>query len=115
MLANSTRVRYEPLRSILYSSITTGYLPIGTPFANPVRILKVSNFTDQPMFISIDGITNHDVVAANSAYVYDFGSNKSDSAGLFEEPQHDQLYVKAVGTLPASGSVYVTVIYASQV
>ena len=114
-LASATRVKYEILRTVAFGSVLTSYIPIGTPFLNPVRILKVTNLTNQPLFISTDGINNHDVVAANAAYVYDFGSNKSDSGGLLEESQNDQIYVKAVSTLPTSGSIYVTVIYASQV
>jgi hypothetical protein len=114
-LVSATRIRYEVLRTLAFGSITTSYVAIGTPFLNPVRMLKVTNLTNQPLYISTDGINNHDVVSANAAYVYDYGSNKSDAGGLLEESQSDQLYVKSVNTLPTSGSIYVTVIYASQV
>lgn len=114
-LASSIRVRYEPLRSILFSGISGTYAGVGTPFANPVRILKVSNLTNQNMIISLNGVDDHDVVAAGGFFLYDYASNKSEAAGLLEQPQGDRIYVKAESTLPASGRLYVTVVYASQV
>jgi hypothetical protein len=114
-LVSSVRVRYEPLRSILFTDISGVYAGIGTPFANPVRILKVSNLTNQNMLISLNGIDDHDVVAAGGFFLYDYASNKAQAAGLLEQPQGDRIYVKALSTPPASGSVYVTVVYASQV
>lgn len=114
-LMSSIRVRYEPLRSIAFGSITTSYQGVGLPFANPVRILKVTNLTNQPMLISINGIDDHDVVAANGFFLYDYASNKSDAAGILEQPQGDRIYVRTPSTLPTSGSLYVTVVYASQV
>lgn len=114
-LTSAVRVRYETLRSILYSSISSSYTAIGTPFANPVRILKVTNLTNQNMLISLNGIDNHDVLPDNGFFLYDYASNKANVAGLLEQPLGDQIYVKAESTLPTQGNVYVTVVYASQV
>lgn len=114
-LGSSVRVRYEPLRSVAYSTMTTAYEPVGLPFANPVRILKVTNLTDQPAIVSINGVDDHDIVAANGFFLYDYASNKSEAAGLLEQPQGDRIYVRTPDTLPTLGNIYVTVIYASQV
>ncbi len=114
-LTSSIRVRYEPLRSVAFGTITTVYEPIGLPFANPVRILKVTNLTDQPVLMSLNGIDDHDIVAANGFFLYDYSSNRSDAAGLLEQPQGDRIYVRAEDVLPSDGNVYVTVVYASQV
>lgn len=116
-LASSVRVRYEPLRSILFSSISGTYASIGLPFSNPVRILKVTNFTDVNVLISLNGVDDHDIVALNGFFLYDYSSNKSSSGGLLEQPQGDRIYVKAEASdnLPSMGRVYVTVVYASQV
>ena len=113
--ANAVRIRYEPLRSIIYSSITSQYNGVGLPFANPIRILKVTNLTNHPIFISLNAIDDHDIVAANGFFLYDYASNKSSMGGLLEQPQGDRIYVRAVATLPVMGSVYVTVVYASSV
>lgn len=115
MLASSVRVRYEPLRSIGFASISGTYTAVGLPMANPIRILKVSNFTDANIKVSIDGITDHDVVSADGFYLYDFGTNKSDAGGLLEQPQGDRFYVKSETSNPTTGNLYITIIYASQV
>jgi hypothetical protein len=115
-LVSSVRVRYEPLRSIAFGSIEVGYEPVGLPFANPVRILKVTNLTDENIIVSLNGIDDHDVVAANGFFLYDYSSNKSSAAGLLEQPQGDRIYVRSeTSTLPTIGKLYVTVVYASQV
>jgi hypothetical protein len=114
-LVSSIRVRYEPLRSIGFADITADYQSVGLPFANPVRILKVTNLTNVNMLVSLNGIDDHDVVAANGFFLYDYSSNKANAAGLLEQPQGDRIYVKAEDDLPDVGNLYVTVVYASQV
>jgi hypothetical protein len=114
-LVSSVRVRYEPLRSVAFGAITTVYAGVGLPFANPIRILKVTNLTDKNILVSLNGIDDHDIVAANGFFLYDYASNKSDAAGLLEQPQDDRIYVKAASALPTTGNLYVTVVYASQV
>jgi hypothetical protein len=116
-VSSSVRARYEPLRSILFSGISGVYAGVGLPFENPVRILKVTNNTDKNILVSLDGINDHDIVAANGFFLYDYTSNKSNSGGLLEQPQGDRIYVKAeaADNLPTIGTLYVTVVYASQV
>lgn len=114
-LTSSVRVRYEPLRSISFLDITDDYQSVGLPFANPVRILKVTNLTDENVLISLNGVDDHDIVPANGFFLYDYSSNKANAGGLLEQPQGDRIYVAAENTLPATGNVYVTVVYASQV
>jgi len=114
-LVSSVRVRYEPLRSIAFGGISGSYVGVGLPFSNPVRILKVTNLTDEDILVSLNGIDDHDIVAANGFFLYDYASNKSNAAGLLEQPQGDRIYVKAESDLPAIGNLYVTVVYASQV
>ena len=114
-LVSSVRVRFEPLRSLAFGSISGTYSGVGLPFANPVRILKFSNETDASILVSINGVDDHDIVAGNGFCLYDFTTNKSDAGGLLEQPQGDRIYVKAESSLPTLGNFYVTVIYASQV
>ncbi len=113
--ASSIRVRYEPLRSLGFAGISAVYAGVGLPFANPVRILKVTNFTNANIFVSLNGVDNHDVVSSNGFFLYDYSSNKANAGGLLEQPQGDRIYVKAESSLPSSGNLYVTVVYASQV
>ncbi len=113
-LVSSVRVRYEVLRSLGFASISTAYAGVGLPFTNPIRILKVTNLTDSNLLVSFNGIDNHDVVVANGAYVYDYCTNKTDSAGMLEQSVGERLYVKSENGDPTSGNVYVTLVYAAQ-
>src|SRR5690606_5510878 len=114
-LVSSIRVRYEPLRSIAFGDISATYAAVGLPFANPVRILKVTNLTNENVLVSLNGIDDHDIVPANGFFLYDYSSNKANAAGLLEQPQGDRIYVKEEDATPSVGNVYVTVVYASQV
>lgn len=111
--ATAQRIRYEPLRSLAFGSITGTYAGIGAPFAHPVRMLMIDNFSNENVVISFDGITDHTVVAAHSGKVLDYASNRMSPADHLEQAVGERVYVKAEGTLPTLGSVYVSVIYAS--
>jgi len=114
MSSTAVRIRYEPLRSLAFGSISGSYVGVGTSFANPVRILKVTNTTDADLFVSFDGINTYDVIAASSAWIYDYGSNRTDTGGQLDQALGERVYVKEVSGAPSAGAVYVTVIYASQ-
>ena len=110
---NAVRVSYENLRSIAFGSLSTNYTIVGTAFAHPVRLLKVTNTTDADVLISFDGISDKDILPGTSAYVYDYESNKTSLGGAFEQPTGQAVYAKYTGSAPSKGSVYVTVIYGS--
>jgi hypothetical protein len=116
-VSSSVRARYEPLRSVLFSGISGTYVGVGVPFESPARIIKVTNFTNKNILVSLNGIEDHDIVAANGFFLYDYCSNKSSAGGLLEQPQGDRMYIKAeaADNLPTIGTVYITVVYASQV
>lgn len=113
MSSLSVRIRYEPLRSLAFGGISGAYAAVGTSFANPVRILKITNTTDANLLISFDGVTDRDIIAANTIEVLDYGSNKADTGGQLDQSTGDRVYVKQAGGAATGGSVYVTVIYAS--
>ena len=114
MLASALKVRFEDLRELDFGSITSSFVGVGSSFANPVRMLKVTNTTDQDMYISFNGVDTKDMVAARSAWIYDYGSNKITPSGILEQSAGERVYVKQIGvTAPTLGAIYVTVIYAS--
>ena len=112
---SSAIVRFENLRRLGFAALGAGYVAVGTPFANPLRLIKVTNTTDANLIISFDGVADKDVVAANSAYVYDYAANKSSQGGYLEQPVGDCVYVKLEAAAATLGNVYVTTIYAAQV
>ncbi len=105
------RIMFEDLRSLAFGGISGTYAGVGTAFQKPVRMLKITNLTDAALIISFNGINDKDVIAANSAFIYDYGSNKSDSGGIAEQTAFERVYVREESSSPTSGSVYVTSIY----
>lgn len=112
-ISSAQRVRYDTLRSLGHAAIGAGYVAVGAAFSHPVRILKINNFTDANLKISFDGVTDNDVVAAMSAYVMDYASNRIEPVGQLEQPVGDRVYVKEEAAGPSTGNVYVTVVYAA--
>jgi hypothetical protein len=114
---SSAKIRYDPLRSLVIGSITSlGYTGVGSVFTNPPVAIKINNPTNANLLISYDGITPNDFVAANSAFVFDYNSNKSNQAGVAQQPAGDRVYVKSEAANPTTGvAVYATVIYLSDV
>lgn len=113
---NSSKVRYDPLRSVSYTEIASAdYVAVGGSLTNPAVMIKVNNTTDANLIISFDGVTDQDFIMANTGQVLDYCSNKSNLAGYGEQPNGDQLWVRPESTNPSTGNVYFTVIYLSQV
>jgi hypothetical protein len=115
MLTSAAIIKFETLRSIAFGGIGANYSAVGGVFNNPIRILKISNETDESALISFNGIDDQDIVAANGFVLYDFTGNASAQAGVLELQAQKRIYVKQAGAAPTSGNLYVTAIYASTV
>lgn len=113
MAINGQIIAYEPLRSLGFVSITLSYVGVGSPFANPCRMIMIDNLTDAELMVSFDGVNDHTVVAANSGKVLDYASNKILPVGQLEQPLGTRVYVKYIGSAPTIHNVYVSVIYAA--
>lgn len=112
MYVIAQRVAFEERRDLAHGSFGGGYTAVGTPFAHPIRMLKIVNRTDVVIDVSFDGSTTHDVITANGAFIYDFTSNTTNvPSAIWAMNQGTQVYVQ--GT-PTTGSVYVVAIYASK-
>jgi hypothetical protein len=106
---SSIVVSVDPLRSLAFGSIGATYLPLGTAFEHPVRILKIMNTSNTDMVISFDGINDHDYIPAGGFSLYDLTTNMNETAGWFFRIG-TQIYVK-YATAPASGSVFAVALY----
>lgn len=105
----ATRAAFEPLRSLAFGAVAAGYTAIGTPLLNPCRILTIVNTCNVGVILSLDGVTDHIIVPAGTAKVYDETSNRSASIQGFYIPQGTQFSVKREAAAPASGNVYIEV------
>lgn len=109
--ANSVTVVFDILRELDYTSFTGSLVAVGTPFAYPVRMMKIINTSDVDLYISDDGLNNKDKIPAGSFELYDFCSNKTETGGSFLYPADTQIYVVPVSGSATKGSVSITVIY----
>lgn len=104
------RSLFEPMRTVAFGSITTGYTAVGTPFTHPARQIYIQNTTNGLLSFSIDGVDDHFVVAGNGFLIVDTTSNKTIDQGFFFS-RGTQIYVKYI-TAPSSGTLYISIINA---
>lgn len=106
----TSKIAWEPLRSIDSATLTGSYQAISTPLAHPCYKAKLVNNSTSLVTISIDGLTAIDVAPGNSFWLYDEG-NVSVSSVYPAIPQGTQFYVKgSAGT----GLIYLVIQYIIQ-
>lgn len=71
-----TAVKFDVLRSIDFTSITSSYQPLGAPLTHNWRIFKVTNTCDNNIILSVDGVSDNILVTAGGFTLYDFGTNE---------------------------------------
>jgi hypothetical protein len=97
----------ETIRSLAFGAIGAGYTAVGTPFANPSRIVKFHNFTNANLLISFDGVNDHDAIFASSSQVMDLTTNHTSQAGEAFFRVGTTIYVKEETGAPTGGNFYV--------
>ena len=120
---NGIRIAMDPLRALYYTSLSTmSYTAMQfypgpgapAPFQNLVRILSISNNTNQDILVSDDFQNPKWYVAANGFIVRDFSANQDSKSGLAGLPIGTQLWVVSVNA-PSSGYVYAECTYVSTI
>lgn len=104
-MAFGTRVAFDEIRELSFGSITTTFTSLGPPTSDHVRIFTIKNQTNQDIYISFDGVTEHLRLPANSFELYDFSANKVRDDGLFIA-SGTQIFVKYVAGLGTNGAVW---------
>lgn len=107
-MAYAKRVQPDPIRSLAYGSISGSYAAVGTPLEKPARLVKFSNSTNVPVFISWDGVNNHMYIGPNGFTLLDIATNRVRDDGFFIV-QGTQFYVASVSGSASSGGVYIEV------
>lgn len=108
----SNIVRFDPIRSIAFASVTSGYTALGTAFTHSMRVLHFVNDTNGNVMISFDGVTDNVVLLAESFSLYDLTSDQDENES-FRYQKGTQIYVKylTAPTGPATGAVYLISVY----
>lgn len=103
----SNKVIFDELRSLNFSAISGSYTAVGNPLIFECRKVKIQNLTNNDLTISLDGVTDMDLIPSNGFALYDF----VDSTNIDQQkpylPVGTTFYVK--GT-PSSGDFYITVL-----
>lgn len=107
------RLLIEPIRSVVFGNLSANYLTLGTPMIHAVRIFYLTNYTDTGVMISFDGVHDHLALVPNGYMILDITANKTLPEGFFLA-EGQQVYVKTIGALPTTGSVYFTVFYGTE-
>lgn len=115
MANQSIRLAVEPLRGLLYSSLSTSFIPIGSALSNPTQIYTLENFTDVDLVWSWNGTDINGILGANGgSFVLDITTNKGGSQEGLYIPKGLITYIAYIpSSAPTSGSVYLTVFYSA--
>lgn len=126
---NAIKARFDDLRifnsGTLNADGLTYFAGVILPLSNPVRLLKISNNSDQDIVISFRGdayvvLTNNNpgkiFVPANGGVVYDVASNKCGNGDILELQAGDRFYLRKAqpNAVVATGFIYIEVLYASE-
>jgi hypothetical protein len=111
----SNIARFDSLRSVVYTSITSSYTPLGIPLAHSMRLLDFENDTDAVIYISFDGVNDNIPLTPGAFRIYDITSDQ-DFNEKFRYQNGTQIFLKYVGAAPTnnpdqSNTVYVTAMY----
>lgn len=108
----SIKAKFIQIRSEFSPIGAVAYVPLGTPIDQPLRILKISNVTDDDIVLSTDGTTDMDLIAANGFALYDLGTNRAEMGSTLQFAAGTQFYIKAANAPTTTGYVILTGIYA---
>jgi hypothetical protein len=105
-------VAFEALREIAFGGIGAAYAALGPATTDYARLITIHNTSDADVYITTDLRKNEMRIAAGSARVFDWTTNKVRDDGLMER-KGTVFYLKqtAMGA-PTQGNVWIEVIYA---
>lgn len=87
----TSRLAWEPLRSIDSATLSSTYAAVGGPLLYPSYICKLVNTSNVLVTVSINGTSDIDVAPANSFWLYDEG--KGQEAYQLSLPAGTQIFV----------------------
>ena len=108
----TSKAQVDVLRTLAFGAIGATFTAVGTPLAFQARIICFTNTTTEDVIFSMDGVTDQLIVPAGSFKLFDITTN--------HKPVNQDDFVFAIGTqwyvryavAPASGAIYLEVVYA---
>lgn len=113
-MITSVCASYEPIRYLAFGSIVAGYTGIGTVFAHPARLVRITNNTNADLMFTYNTDEDQIIVPAYTSYVDDITANTftTQMSGILAKAKGSRLYVKRIEA-PTLKGVYVSVLYGS--
>ena len=110
-MAYPRRLRFEAVREVAFGGIGVNYVAVGAAVTQPVRLFRLVNTTDQDVYFSVNGVTNHIRISSQSFLLLDITTNKVRDDGFFLD-EGTVFYIKHCGVAPTSGTAWLEIIYA---
>lgn len=107
------KVNYEELRTLGFAAIGAVYIAVGTVLDHAAHIIEIDNTTDENLFISYDGVTDHRFIYARTGKVIDYATNRTSNS-RWVVPAGRRIYVKQETGAPTLGNVYISVAYSGE-
>jgi hypothetical protein len=108
----TNKAQVDALRTLAFGGIGATFTPVGTPFSFQARIICFTNTTNEDVIFSMDGSTDQLIVPAGSFKLFDITMNhRPVNMDDFCFSIGTQWYVRYAAA-PASGAVYIEVVYA---
>ena len=85
---------YIPLSSINSATFTGAYQIVNNNVSAPCFAFKIMNGSSVDITLSLDGVTDHDFIPANTGQVYDLQTNKQPNGDTCLLPQGSKIFVK---------------------
>jgi len=105
-MAYPKKAAFEVLRSIAFGAIGVNYTAVGDSFSGPVRLIGITNTTNEDLLFSDDGVNDKIIIPSGSGKVFDVTANRTNQENLLI-PQGKFAYIKHNGVAPTSGSCYI--------
>ena len=113
----SVRILPEQVKTETGANIGAGagtYVAIGTPLAEPARLILFQNGTNGDVMISFDGVTDHMPVFLGAFVLLDVTTNRANTGGAFNIGEATQFWARNLGgtfTNPTTGAFFITSFY----
>ena len=104
MSNTGTRLKPEAIREVAFGALNATYTQVGAAISGPLRMVIFNNMTDQDVYVSMDGTTNHFRVVAGSFKLLDLKTNDA----FFNT---DQVFYAKYVSAPASGTFFIEAMF----
>jgi hypothetical protein len=107
MLPNYIICKPLEIRLLAYTGMGSTYANVGTPLEEPAIMMQYYNSTNQDLYVSWFDLEDHMIIKAGEVRIMDIANNQG-TGGTLLCPQNTQIKVRAVGSIPTSGSLYIS-------